>query len=58
MFSKKGHGWFWYAFWSLVAAAAIYLVARFFGSTTDSYHNKKSPRSDKKSPSDKDALFI
>jgi hypothetical protein len=57
MFSKKGHGWFWYAFWSLAAAAAIYLIARFFGSTTDSIHNKKSKKPAKDHPHERE-MFI
>ena len=54
MFAKKSHSWFWYAFWSLVAAALIYLIARFFASTTESYHDKKAA----KNPANDKELFI
>ena len=54
MFAKKGHGWFWYAFWSLAGAACIYLVARFFQTTADKQHKIKTP---KKNPAEKE-LFI
>ena len=58
-FEKKGHSWFWYAFWTLAAAALIYLVARFFQSSTNKLDAvRPSPKRDKPKSPDYSALFI
>ncbi|MDD5673915.1 MAG: hypothetical protein PHC61_07125 [Chitinivibrionales bacterium] len=58
MFCKKCHSWFWYAFWSLVAAACIYLIARFFlnAAAKQGKINPSKPSKDKSG--DKDTWFI
>ena len=59
MFGRKSHGWFWYAFWSLVGAACIYLISRFFLGASDKLSKFGMPKAPRKGKAaDKDELYI
>lgn len=58
MCCKKGHGWFWYAFCTLLAILVIYLIARMFKKSVEKEpkHYVLKPKKTKAEGSE--ALFI